>query len=885
MAAATVTETALRQHVSAWLDASSRRARTLLVRAQPRWTGEPVILVGNTRVHVIEGVSGLAVLDAMRTTPPDDAVVALTLLDERQLGSAVVLDAHPQRVTNLDEWSVVPELFAARDSNTSRHVHGLGRWVPGMLIELRPERGYPSAPGGVLTAEHVMRSLMMALLGLSRIEDLDLATALTPLDDPGVRARLRALPADVQEMFVRAASDDLGADLALALRATLHAGHVSTIAIGLVAGELWATRNVDADTAAARVRIERYLGSQVSAAAALRFGEVSRRVIGRLLADDHGRELLEQADALCAELEWSAGVRQSDILLSGLHARIRRMQQQITEAVASPTRAHAVTVDRAFADIARHQAASTVPSLVPAAAMAMRLVRWLSGATPVPANISDAIASYMRDGAWVERALGDVWDGAPTPELASAFRQLAHSIRDAQAAGDAAASSLLQQAAGAHAPKGVIRVEDLLTQVIVPLSAQHRVLLIVLDGMSAATAIELAADLPRRGWTELVPAESRQRIAAVATLPTITEYSRTSLFAGRLLAGNQQTEKSRFSASVGGVVFHKDDLRADAGHALPSTVRHAIASVDRKIVGVVLNTIDDALATAEVDALRWKMDTIAHLAGLLDAAQDAGRLVILTSDHGHIVERGSELRAAAGAAARFRDPSTGPAKDDEVLVSGPRVLTPSGSAVLAVSDRLRFAGKKAGYHGGGALAELTVPIIVAKPSGASDPSGWAEAPPQEPVWWNEPTREVAIQDSVPQLRKTRTRKRPTQSAAEAALFEHVPEDEPATAVSVADLLLASDVYRDRRSAGGRHALSDAVLRAVIRALVDGGGRAHRDTIAAAAGVASSSLSGVLASLRRLLNVEGYAIIEVDPDHVTVTLNEKLLREQFGIRSQ
>ena len=46
--------------------------------------------------------------------------------------------------------------------------------------------------------------------------------------------------------------------------------------------------------------------------------------------------------------------------------------------------------------------------------------------------------------------------------------------------------------------------------------------------------------------------------------------------------------------------------------------------VSAVIVGVVLNTIDDALATAEVDALRWPVSQIANLPALLDAARDAG---------------------------------------------------------------------------------------------------------------------------------------------------------------------------------------------------------------------------------------------------------------------
>src|SRR5690606_3039476 len=32
------------------------------------------------------------------------------------------------------------------------------------------------------------------------------------------------------------------------------------------------------------------------------------------------------------------------------------------------------------------------------------------------------------------------------------------------------------------------------------------------------------------------------------------------------------------------------------------------------------------------------------------------------------------------------------------------------------------------------------PAFLLKPRGTDDPSGWFEAPPQEPTWWNEPNR-------------------------------------------------------------------------------------------------------------------------------------------------
>lgn len=883
MAASVVTEIALRQHVDAWLSSARRQARTLLVRAQPTWTGAPVIVVRETPVRVVEGVSGLAVLDAMRAASDDEVVVVLTSLTERELGSAVVLDAYRQKVTPLDEWSLVPGLFGVREQNVPRHVQELGQWVAGMLATLRPERGYPPAPGAVLTPDHVVRSLILATLGLSRLDDLDLVTVLAPLDDPGVRARVRELAPETRQALMCAVSTYIGADFALAMRAAAGGGHVSAIAVGLVAGELWGSGAVasDTSTAAARVRIETYIGGGVPADAARRFGDASRRVAQRLLADGNGREVLDQAEALCAELDWVAGAEASDFLSAGLRVRVAALAAAIEASVEAPNLDTAAEVQQAFAAVERHYAASTIGRSLSTAAMAVRLVRWLSGARPAPANFSTALRTYEADGAWVERALGDIWDGDHNQTLAHAYGALAHAVQLERREQDRLAAGLLT--GGTIADDAVVGVEDLLAKVVVPLAANDRVLLIVLDGMSFATATELAAELPGRGWSEIVRSTNLRRAVAVAALPTITEYSRTSLFAGELLAGNQMTEKARFAAAVGGVAFHKDDLRSEAGQALPPIVTDAIADHGRKVVGVVLNTIDDALATAEVDSLRWQVGQIANLSALLGAAQDAGRVVILTSDHGHMVERGSELRSTPGAAARFRSPETGPVRPDEVLVSGPRVLIDGGESVLAVSDGVRFAAKKSGYHGGAALAEVAIPVVVFKSIGAGDPHGWVEAPPQEPVWWNEPVRPVSTAAAAtPAPSKPRIRK-PAPSGP--ALFDELlaaPVEGVPPGIRLDEMLVSSEKYRERQRLGGRHPIEDETVQAIITALVAGGGRAHRDTVAVAAGVAASSLPGVLASLRRLLNVDGYAVVDLDADQVTVTLDESLLREQFAL---
>ena len=322
MTAPTATESALREHLAAWINGSRRRARTILVRAQPTWSGAAVLDIGDVKVRVVEGVSGLAALDAMHSAADDEYVAILTALSESELGTAVVLDAEKQRVTALDEWSIVPALFGARDTTIPRPVRALGPWVPQLLTLLRRDRGYPPAPGAVLSAEHVVRSLLVALLGLDRTDDLEFSTALAPLDDVGVRARLRELGSEARNGLIKAAAAHVDPHRAMAMRAATAPGQVSAIAVGLVVGELWPGGSMALDTtiAAARVRAEQYIGVAPSATAAQRYGAAAKVITQRWIADgdSHARDVLEQAEAELAHSERQSPLTTHHRLSQGL---------------------------------------------------------------------------------------------------------------------------------------------------------------------------------------------------------------------------------------------------------------------------------------------------------------------------------------------------------------------------------------------------------------------------------------------------------------------------------------------------------------------------------------------------------------------------------------
>src|SRR5674536_340483 len=212
-------------------------------------------------------------------------------------------------------------------------------------------------------------------------------------------------------------------------------------------------------------------------------------------------------------------------------------------------------------------------------------------------------------------------------------------------------------------------------------------------------------------------------------LPSITEVSRTSLLCGELRAGGQDVEQRGYADLVGAHglagarLFHKKPLgSSQPGFAVAHDVGVAIDDqVGQRLVTCVLNTIDDALDRSDPAGTVWTAEAIKHLAPLLDRARLAGRVVLLTSDHGHIVERrqGQQRSHAVISSGRSRADG-GPVGDGEVLVTGRRVRLHDGRAVLAVDERLRYGPLKAGYHGGASPAEVVIPLYFLVSGGQTD---------------------------------------------------------------------------------------------------------------------------------------------------------------------
>lgn len=889
------------------------RSGVLGIRTRPEWTGSRTFSHDDTPVTVVPCVSTLAVREALLERRPNEWLVVLTDRSESDLGAGVLSHLAHHRLRTPDPWEAVRHRFAATGIDPALTGVAAHRELASGLLAAAPTGGWPPAPGGVLTIDHALAAVAREHLGLSDLA-VDATSVLTWTADehsPLRLADLRQLAGDVLVdavlTWLARRSGAAGAPLLHLLRSGAAADALPLGLLVEVLGDARDSNSADAVQLArdSLIRLEGRLGGSQPPAHVLRaWAKESVSVVTWLLHEPAthptAERLLARADALLTEVQATGLAERSETLPAGLTRRLAGLADVLRAATSDPdadvvTPTALAAVEQAWTSVSSHTLSGDDRRTV-AFLAAVRLTRWLSQDHAVPGSRLRAVISrHAEIDAWVDSAVNDAARGVGDPELGSALAAVLHLTRRRRAAHDREfAAALVAHTAEEPTGTGLLYLEDLLASVVLPLARSTPVLLLVLDGMSVAVGHEVMSDVlsrPTDGWAEALLPGRDTRAVALAVLPTLTEVSRTSLLCGELRSGGQDTEQKGHAALAaahglkGAVLFHKKPLDSTRpGFALADDVGAAIDDVDgRALVTCVLNTIDDALDRSDPAGTEWGADAVRHLEPLLTRARRAGRTVVLTSDHGHIVERreGAMRPYPAISSGRSRE-STGDVEDGEVLVTGRRVVAPGNRAVLAVDERLRYGPLKAGYHGGAAPAEVVVPVTVLV-NGMDPPgTGLRLAVPQEPAWWTGAlsTTPVALSAPVADFARKASQDPPT-------LFDDVPaESTVAAAPSVhpaAAGVVASAAYRDQRSLAGRVAVSDEQVTALLNAmLLSPAGRLPATQASVALGVAAVALRGAVPHVQRLLNIEGYGVLTVDVDGSTLLLDKDLLRDQFEV---
>jgi hypothetical protein len=829
-----------------------------------------------------------------------DGVVILTPLDATMLAGDIVARFPRARLEQTDRWSALRSAFRAHAIDPRLAAH---RWLADLLLDQAPRDGYRPADGGALDLDTAWRALLAEVLGLPEGRG-DAAALLDWTLDPVGLDRLARLSPDARQAVADRLSVEGGAASALVLSAAASGRGGDALAIALACGVVFGQAEPRGELRDAAVRLEAFLGGgQVEPAPGRALAEAGRRVLDRLYRDApaSAREVEARTAAILGEIRAERAASLSPALQLGLAGRLQEAADALANALETARAEDAAAAWARVRDVVGHDRSGENAARVGRVTMAARLVGWLAGRPPpeTPA-FGEAAAAYVTEGSFVDRARQALRGGDPLPEVASVYGRVAVAVTARREAENQRFAALLKawNQGGGHGDTP-LPVERLLNALVAPLASHAPVLLLVFDGLSFPVWRRLAETLARLGWEELAPVDRNGPLMAAATLPSVTEVSRASLLCGRLTRGDQTVERHGFAAHPALVavsrtgkpprLFHKLDL--GRGPELGTDVQAAIADPQQKLVGVVHNAVDAQLSGSDQLEITWSADDLRQVSALLHAARLAGRAVVVTADHGHVVDE-STVQASGSAGDRWRA-ADAPAGDGEIALSGGRVLTPTGanSMVALWSERLRFAARRGGYHGGAAPQEILVPVAVL--SSGAVPPGWGAAPPAEPAWWrgtfeqDQPSQTADAAPAAPRRRKAEIR--------QVDLFVEVTGASPTPPLSQAapgggpqaggappwvDALLRSESYAAQRTLAGRAAPPDDRMRALLAALAARGGRVTRVGLARALVMPELRLAGFISAARRVLNLDQGQILVVEGEDVV--LNEPLLRTQFEL---
>lgn len=875
-----------------------RMALTIAIRSTTRQAWPDVLTQRGRQFSLRWCESALAIREALSDaehhSESDPGILVLTPLGTHQIADDIIARLAKSRILEPEGWEIVRQLFGATQIDAR-----LGRspWMPQMLIDGSAQGAYAQVANGFLDLETAWRELLLRFLQLDGARP-DATALLEWTMTSSADASLNLLPPAGRTDVLRWLTASAGSAGKMVL-ACVEAGRTGdAMALGLVCGVVYSTQGEGkAALGHAAIRLERFVNEvHVGVLEGRAWANAARQ----LLCPTNGaivyRSALDRADVLLYELRIAEYAYLSDVLPSGLDQRMRAFAASLTAHAQKPTKSNLEAVEQTANHALEHVLAASEPQRADRIEMARRIARWLLRPAVSATTVSDFLCWQAEEGAFVDWARFRLLGGDELAEVSHAYeaiRTLVIDRRNALGRQFAVALQHWNKQAPGHDDR-IVPLESVLDRVIAPLAVHQPVLLLVADGLSISIFRELFARVDRFGWTELVPATTGKSMLGVAVVPTITEVSRATLLCGKLTTGTASTEKAGFAVHPALVarsnpnsppkLFHKGDLSDSTN--LSSEVRAAISNVKQKVVGLVYNAVDDHLSGPDQLLQRWSLDDLRLLLPILREAKDARRIVIVTADHGHLLEDGTN-QISGGESDRWRTGNT-TNNDSEIIFSDGRVRTASGASSVACiwSESSRYAGRKNGYHGGVSPQEVAVPLSVFVPTGMTLPD-WQAAPPAQPEWWDLPSLSPAMAP-LPEILKALNQAPPRRSIpAQTGQEQLFDMDTPPIQTVVAEqdwieTLLQCQVYASQRALAARVAPADEKMRKLLSGLAERGGKLSRAALAQRLSEPEVRLNGILSAMRRVLNVDQAQILQVDESTGTIQLNRPLLLQQFRI---
>jgi hypothetical protein len=647
------------------------------------------------------------------------------------------------------------------------------------------------------------------------------------------------------------------------------------------------------------------LGAAVGNAPLLgRWAGLAAPLLLRLERAGEAGPLLDEAAGLLPDAELASLLARSRNLPVGWDSACQEVAAALDAAASNPGRATALAAKAAFDRLRSHRFADRKAQLeeVERARAAVRLALWLAWRASAPDPIVPAEAGdheivtrlarwYVEEGAYVDatRRASRGGGGDAVAEAVKSLLAVADAARDQEDGQFARALAGWERRATGNA----IPIEAALDRIAVPFLEKDKsrhLLVVLLDGMSWAVALELLEDLDRfetgpvRGqpWRD-----ARHLHPVIAALPTLTEVSRAAFFAGKRPkvgeALSTAADRDRFANHKGLGAFGVPRLllAADAverGGGLTKAARDLIAGEER-VVGLVVNAVDDQLRGGPQLRAHYRVDDIRPMRDIIREARLSSRAVLLAADHGHVP--GARLQylsvSGDGGGARWRPLGAGEAPGPkEIALGGESAWRRRGVdrvALLWSEDACYSAGPREGEHGGAALAEVVAPAVLVAATdlarsievGGGNGTDAEVRPLPRPNWWDleaPPARVQAPPQPAP------ARQKPASTAQVQMPFAALPTpptppDPPAVAPVVDRFawLGKSKVLDEMLTAHPR--VKKELLLLAMRTLAEQEGRMAPEVFANRIGELPRRVGGVVSHLQEVLNLEGYQVLRLD----------------------
>jgi hypothetical protein len=412
----------------------------------------------------------------------------------------------------------------------------------------------------------------------------------------------------------------------------------------------------------------------------------------------------------------------------------------------------------------------------------------------------------------------------------------------------------------------------------------RRLLIVLLDGMSWANAVELLQDCERLNFAPLRYRDAK-RTPLLAAVPSLTEISRSALFAGKPIKPSETgtaKDPERFSThpalkKVGiesARLLLRGDVETQSGD-LSAKALDLVRSADR-LVALVVNALDDQLSGPRQLKVPADFEHIKLLRRLLEVASEGNRAILLIADHGHVLTQRMNSVGHAGDGARYRYlGDSDVTRPNEIVLGKEHAFVRAGKTRVALLSRDSEAygtPTATGEHGGISLGEIVTPAIligseqlraqVELQEGVDDPE-LDVTPLASPDWWQfilpaKPAKGTSKTEPKPEPKPEP--KKPQIELPFVAPPKPAPVPEPTS--RWLERLLSTKAFDGRPA--HEIAFFKKVLAPRIALLADLGGKVSAEHFAKRAGVLPRNVGGVVSEMQEWINFDGYAVVEHDP---------------------